>query len=258
MTLRSRNRLYLRHSLPIACWIALAPLTVEGALPTKDFTSAPCASAAAAALEKWGATDEWQPQTDPGPNAKSFRSPTKRFGVWVEAQLHAGEAPILLRLTENSTIRIGYDAKDCAPTIATGKQGWREAQGQWLGDPEIAALLKKNPQGVLYLWSPRFTHSVTAFEELKKAAKSAGVPVFTAMDPSAPQGLLKEISKRSREAGLSEARFSSIELHARGVMGHFPMALVFRDGKILAPPIVGANASEFYAAEISARLQRKE
>jgi hypothetical protein len=252
--------------MPPRCWIplaaavtsiALAPLAAEAALP-KDFAIAPCASAATAALEKWGATGEWLPQTDPAPNAKSFRSPTKRFGVWVEAQLYADEAPILLRLTESSTTRIAYEAKDCAPTIATGKQGWRQAQGQWLGDAELAALMKKNPKGVLYLWSPRFTHSVTAFEELKKAAKTAGVPFFTAMDPRAPQELLREISKLSRATGLSETRFSAIELHARGVMSHFPMTLVFRDGRFLAPPIVGANSPEFYTSEISARLQRKE
>lgn len=188
----------------------------------------------------------------------SFRTPTQQFGVWLEIQRHPGAAPILMRLTENGTTHVEFAKADCAPTLSVLPGTLRHEPLPWLGDVELEAMMKKNPKGILYLWSPRYAHSLTAFTELKAAAEKVGVPVFSAMDPASPADLTKSTSAKAKAQGLDSKTFSAMELFARNVSGHYPKTIVFHQGLIAGQPIVGANSTEFYAQAIQNRLSIKE
>lgn len=103
---------------------------------------------------------------------------------------------------------------------------------EWFDDQALKELLKKSPDGILFIWSPHMRLSLISVSEIKKAASEIGLPVAFLLDPMADQKTAKLEAETYKIGDGALRRVDSVELSMRNSLVHFPTLIVTRNGKI--------------------------
>lgn len=217
-----------------------------------------CLDAFTHTLGEWGGASAWERISGPGPGGRAYRSPTKEFGVWVEARFFPEGWTELRRVVPKAVVTTAWRAPDCGPKLSVLERqqpsGFPRVKGASVfDDDDLARLIQSGKPGVIYAWSPGMVYSARLFGDFKKSAKLAGLPVTSVMDPYSPAGNEK---RDYVDRTLSTRRMESVELINRGMTIHFPAVLVFAEKRLARVPLFGVKPVEQYARLIQEELRK--
>lgn len=203
--------------------------------------------------------NQWKESAPAATGQRAFRSPTKKFGTWLEATYSEAEHTLSLYVVSGSTGKEIKFSKDCTGTTLKAKAFDMKSiapdfKARWFDDKALAKLIKENPKGMIYVWSPGMVYSVKFyhyFQETAAKMKLKFVPVL------GPRVNINEVSSITRElkAPYSRVKMNSVELYMRNTTSHFPTTLIFKEGKINNLPIVGVMEKDELERTVKDRLE---
>ena len=126
-------------------------------------------------------------------------------------------------------------------------------------DKELKAALKKNKQGLIYVWSPYMPLSVEGLHEIKDAAKKLKMNLTILQDGKAKASESAKWVTQKRVLASELTPVASSELYARQVQLHYPVLYIYKDGFLSNRSIVGhkqADTYEKWVSEEVAQLQK--
>jgi hypothetical protein len=162
--------------------------------------------------------------------AKTFAAPTEVIGVWAQVSFYPNETVEAVRLSPDATVRISWQQPGCVPKAETTP---REAapKGSFT-DKDLEALLTSKRPTLIYVWSPMMPISVMNLGEAEKEAKQLGLDFLPLLDPTAPDGAVKELMRDGKINPAATRRLASIELVQRDAIIHFPTTLSASRGRL--------------------------
>lgn len=201
-----------------------------------------CKPATLQELSKYGSQNLWKEYASEKKQFRTFRSPTKTFGTWIEIQIFKQTSPKLAIINNLITREITLN-NSCASSekINPGLDfqiTQSAAPATWLNDEVLQKIIKHNPKGLIYIWSPGMSFSAKYYKHFQTVAEKLKIKFIPVIDPNAN---IASVNKAQKVYGLPEStlKLNSVEIYMREVMTHFPTTLLFKNGKLSHRPIVG-------------------
>lgn len=203
----------------------------------------------------------WMRQVDTDFETQAYRSRTEKVGEWYELRLTEKQYPKLLFYSAKKTVNYDWD-KACKLSEKTGPGfelfALSKNADEFLTDSDLESLLKVHKKGVIYMWSPRMTYSVTEFKRFRETLQKKNLTFIPILDPFAEVQEAKEALKKAgvelpgrladqrREPSSFELyrRLNSVDLYMRNVTLHFPTFIVFKNGQLHPHRLVGVLTDE--------------
>lgn len=215
--------------------------------------SHPCKAALLSTVQSWGILDQWQEIQSMNPREQAFKTPTSTTGVWSEIFVSDAPAPIqAYRTSRKEMIQVTFKINECKPLVSIIPVDRPETTGSFR-DSDLEDLLKKNQQGLIYVWSPRFPYSAAALKDFAAAAKAEKVPLTVLVDSAAS---VEAVRTMASENGISVAQTrwnESHELEQRGSQMHQPWSVYYRGGAIVGAPTRGVRPQSVFRQWIQER-----
>ena len=201
-------------------------------------------------------------------------SPTALPGMWTIARRYMNREVVVERMSARFTTSYRFAVGDDGCTIEKDDSVTRsfdeELMARSFTDKDVLALVKSQPRGVIYVWSPHMPYSYSAQQEkngangiknieeavrLVEAQTGQSLALTIAADPGASPDLIDGLvaAEPSLEPTMGRP-VQSIELLFRDVNHHYPALLVFEDGRISRHVYPGVESPEKYASYILGQL----
>ncbi len=201
-----------------------------------------CAAEVAAQRERWRAAGEPILQPPAGPGDVLRHWPTDALGVWLVERVAPDETS-LTRVTADRLSRVrwsagcaaGHDERDRPAAIAPA-----------FADRDLEALLRRQPRGVLYVWSPHMPLSVDGWRPLQQAASARGLAVEPLLDPQADRAFAAASLTGGGMPATALRVVDSVELQFRELALHAPSIAVFDRGRLTGAGLRGYRTADEY------------
>lgn len=217
-----------------------------------EFTH-PCKAALLSTVQSWGILDQWQEIQSMNPGEQAFKSPTAATGVW--AEIFVSDAPASIqayRTSRKEMIQATFRGGDCKPAVSIIPVDRPETSGSFR-DSDLDELLKKNEQGLIYVWSSRFPYSASALKDFAAAAKAEKVPLTVLVDSAASPASIRSMASENRISTVQSRFNESHELEQRGSQMHQPWSVYYRNGAIVGAPTRGVRTQAVFRQWIQER-----
>lgn len=191
----------------------------------KFLAGSKCFSSANDLLREWGVLEEWYVRPTNMDGGKSFASPTRETGVWVEAVFYPNKSVELIRQSPDAALQATWTGDRCEPKARPFPRG--PVMGDsFFTDQDLAAIRKSGQAAVVYTWSPHMPLSVGALKQLQEIAAKLKVTFVPVLDPNADKEAVEAAVKENDFSSEAKRRARSIEMAYRGVHLHYPSTLV--------------------------------
>ncbi len=225
-------------------------------LPDVDISN--CRALIESTAMELGSAGSWIEQAPKVTGSRTFRTPTKQIGNWLEIEVAASGAVTLYTIGELVSKETSWNA-NCAtkaavhPGLGTVLAKDGDTSIKSFTDTNLEELLAKNGSGVIYVWSPGMSFSAKFLKAYRAWAKSKKMDFAIVVDPRAT---MREVLAAENTYGFSweRVRMNSVDLYMRSTTIHFPTALVFKDGRIHRSEIVGVMSVHDFESEVQKRL----
>lgn len=191
----------------------------------KFLAGSQCFSSANDLLREWNVLEEWYVRPTNMDGGKSFASPTKETGVWVEAVFFPNKTIELTRQSPDAAVQARWKGDRCEPKVRPFPRAVPSGE-KFFTDQDLAALRKNGQATVIYAWSPHMPISVGALKELQQIAAKQGVNFVAVLDPNADKEAVESVAKENDFSADMQRRARSIEMSYRGAHIHYPTTLV--------------------------------
>ncbi len=210
-----------------------------------------CSAQLSQIAAEWKSRPQWEKHAIGTQGDFFWASETDEFGTWVVTrQTKEGEA--IARLSQAGRIEIAFEGKTCERKVLGPFV--EKLDGRFYNDLDLAKLLRANPKGALYVWSPRMGLAQAGIAEIRKAAKSLKIPVQVLLAKDVPPA---EVEALRRQLGADAVRqVDSLEFKLRNVDQHFPALLVYRGGRILPGVKYGHETAARYQLDLERMLRQ--
>jgi|GEM_PF-1863571 len=199
-----------------------------------------CADAASVMAAEWGVTGDWRALA-PYPVPREA-SPTGTVGAWVERSHLENGGTELRRVSAARTEVASFDPASCVASRRTHVRRFRtDSLQNALTDTRLDSLLRVNPRGMIYVWSPRMPLSVSGLEQARRAARDLGI-AFIAVVAEATDADLRTVAVGAEFT----MRMESLELVYHNATIHYPSALFYDAGRIVDGVFPGYKNVETY------------
>ncbi len=226
----------------------LIPLLLSVPTWAMNLAQFPCTDKITTLVKDWKATGEWQEEKEGGLRKAFYSSPTDKIGEWVLIR-RIPKGTVIAKANEEGRLEVVLDEAKCVAKTKT----YTHPERAGFTDKNIAAFIRKNKTGVIYVWSPRMDLSVKGIQEIQKAAREKKLPVLVLMDKDVPA---HEKVKLEKKLGSSvTTTVDSFELNMRHVQMHFPAVLVFKNQKIQPGVKYGYEKAHRYKLDLTQLLQ---
>ncbi|MAZ47500.1 MAG: hypothetical protein CME65_02990 [Halobacteriovoraceae bacterium] len=226
---------------------------IFGVLPNIGYSNTvlsniPCQEQVFSLLLSWGHEYSWSQGVNFN-QTKTLKSPTDKIGNWVYMTA-APSSTIITKDTVELRQTFEFELPQCVAKVeSTLKQ---EVTNNGFTDEKLQTLLeeskKKNTSGIIYLWSPHMTLSVTGAQEVKKLSKELGIGLTLVHDSRAELEPL-------RRASISQSQvMNSRDLSNRGFETHFPSLIFYQNGELERYPRPGYDNYERLKEVVSSKL----
>jgi hypothetical protein len=219
--------------------------------------AAVCGKEVTARLQKLGSKEEWIREVDPVEKTQAYRTPTKKIGSWIELR-RTTEGTVELRTISALGVEQYKWGKTCTEAHAqmtTGKVMAHAENGKkFFFDSDLASLVKKNKEGLVYIWSPSLVYSMRYYSRFKEMADKLNLPMTVLMDPQWRQGVAKEMAGEYNMP-FYDTRAESVEFAMRDVGLHFPATIVYANGKIARRVIFGIEEPQRLSMLVTTELE---
>ena len=219
--------------------------------------TAKCTSQVKSLLHEWKSQNDWRPQIETVEAQRSFVSPTTKIGTWIELRVAEDNRVEALRISPEAVTRVAWADVNCTPAlgVSRSKVDLKTLKNAFT-DADLEAFIKKNPNSLIYSWSPEMPYSVDGLVEIQAAAKQLNMKVVTVLDPRAENDLAQQTAARMKSrAPASLSRIESVELAYRNMTLHYPSVLIVSKGKITGPMLPGLMKATEYAQIIGERVK---
>jgi hypothetical protein len=210
-----------------------------------------------------------------------FLSPTTLPGLWTVVTRHLNGEPVVERVTARftSTYTFAVDAKDpAADSCEVAKETQKSVRvfddsvmANALTDHGILEMVRVNPHGVIYVWSPHMPFSYSSAQEesganglrniheaVERVARALGEPVALdiGVDPTASASLIRSVVRGEPHLDDGMARpVHALELFFRNMNHHYPAVLVYSNGLISRHIYPGVETPDKYAQVIVGQIE---
>jgi len=200
-----------------------------------------CPAQFIAEAEKRDSKEEWKEQAPGAAGEKVYRTPTDTMGRWLEVA-YTDASTTLFDMSNASTTKVIF-GKSCAPVTSKGpgfdaRKQYGEPNALWLNDQALEELMKKHPQGLIYVWSPGMTYSVQFYKIFEEVAKELNLKFLPVRDHRSKFTELEGMAKHFKTPE-PRLKLNSVELYMRHLTTHFPASVVFKNGRIHDDRIIG-------------------
>lgn len=143
-------------------------------------------------------------------------------------EFHLSESSTFVRArTEKSVVTLEWKAPGCEE-----KNLGTRAGTQSFSDLDLGKLLLDNPKGgLVYIWSPHMSLSVTEVSALRELKLT--YPVTVILDPKADRGLATAVARANRLPASYLQTLDSVVLQNADITIHYPSIVFYKQGKII-------------------------
>lgn len=195
----------------------------------------------------WEASRRWQKLLTPSVKEAVFKSPSAKLGKWIHVQINDQYLRTTLK-DNNSSLVIDWQP-NCQKIISTIKhQTMKRSARNTLDDTDIVKLIKKERNGVIYIWAPEMPFSVQGIKEIQKSTTEVGVNLTILLSPVSDINFAKKIVRENKLDPIILKRHRSLELHNRGIDLHYPSLLTYKESKMNRYARHGYEPKEFFAS----------
>jgi len=201
-----------------------------------------CSAPIEAVERQWGGTGQWR-HLAPYP-VRRDASPTDSVGVWLERwRMHDGRVE-LRRVSASETAVAAAVAPHCTLRMTVYRRSFdAAAMAGAFTDDALRTLLRSEPRGLIYVWSPGMPLSLRGLAQAEAAARHLGV-AFTAVLADAQPGEADSL----RVDTAYKQTLESVELVYRDATIHYPAVLFYQDGVVLGGAVPGYKHQRTYEA----------
>lgn len=200
---------------------------------------------------------KWIEQAPTQAGAKTYRSPTRHFGRWLEVTIDASGAPTLYEVTNQGATSVTFDS-ECRPQsknmqALNFEKLEHDSLAKWMDDQKLKDLISSGKSGLIYVWSPEMVYSAKYYRWFRDTAKEMGLKFIPILDPRCK---LTDVDKMSKLYGIEpdQQKLNSVELYMRNLTVHYPTSLVFKKGQLSDEPIVGVMPKDQLKMQILYQL----
>lgn len=200
--------------------------------------------------------NSWIRVVDRGLGILTFRSPTRRFGYWVQIEINNKTGYGAIREFTPLAERLYQvqSSKNCRYQGSFVKRQKERLQSNFgINDQRLQELIRKG-SGVLYIWSPSMEYSMRRVNEVKRYAKSLGVGFFAFVDERAEMASIKKVAQKFSISESDSRKIASTEMDMRQYKLHFPTTYVYKNGKIHPERIIGVVEKLEFSLSVHRRL----
>ena len=204
-------------------------------------------------LNRWSPLRQWRlAASEPG--MLLYLSPTPLLGEWLELGWN-GQFVSLRRVSAERRSLAIYRAGACTVVPTSSRPHYSNSRmAASFTDQTLRSLLQKVPAGILYAWSPGMPLSIERVASIREAGRLLRLPVFYILDPHADRALARRTAEGNGLSAADLRPMESIELFNRGLLQHYPSALVFSRGKIRGTLIPGWKDQNTYVSWVLERM----
>lgn len=207
-------------------------------------------------LAKWQVIGEVFPDAGDLSGTKTWRLPTDHLGVWAVVSVDRGLDPTLARVEAWETRRVTFD-KSCTASTEVLRRTPPPSESRLFDDEALAALMKREPAGVICVWSPHMPLSVDACQLVGRVTRDLRVAATLLLDPNANDAYARTTALAAGLPADAIRPFHSVELVFRQATMHAPSILFYKDGRIIGSTVPGYRDEAAYETLIRSRLEER-
>jgi hypothetical protein len=198
-----------------------------------------------------GVVHDWKRIADPEKDVRLYRTETYTFAVWVEVRV---KNEMLVSITKSQSAQDTVFIKS-ATSCDFKKQILQKTKfnKKGLTDDKLSRLISKG-SGIIYIWSPRMTYSMSELITFEKVAKKLNIQFNAYADPYAEDEMVAEGRKHYRFSEVYENRVTSFDLYMRQYFNHYPRTFVYSNGMLHDQYITGVMREQDLIKEITGRI----
>ena len=167
-------------------------------------------------------------------NGSSYRSPTRSISKWVEITYINNRAKLYSHKTPETNTMFKFN-KNCQLKKSTSPSEYSHSNShKYFNDKDLNKILRQSKQGLIYVWSPKFSYSLKYLYHYKKIADKYKLK-FTALranDSSISERVPSIPNKYQKINGSLELAMHKTDLH-------LPSLLIYKNSKWQKEPLVG-------------------
>ena len=198
-------------------------------------------------------THEWQREVDPEVDQKSFVTPTRKLGHWLEVRTEAkGQwVTILVHKPRGTQIYSKGDFKKCV----FRKTRWLSKNRRSLDftDKDLNKIVD-GTRGVIYTWSQGMIYSLQSLKPYEKVIRSLGLHFHAFQGGVGSKESIRDLDRVYAIKKEHRRKVASTALEMRGYRLHSPSCFVFSNGKIHRSRITGMMSPFRFEAEVRKRM----
>ncbi len=187
---------------------------------------------------------EWRKTLPDSISYDGWRFHPQTVGKWVELQKSSDQ--IILRKFNGENFLEAVSDKKCKFEFLPMKMSWylekiwKQKTDLDFDDIKLEKLLSENSKAVIYLWSPKFSYSLTFYNKAKATAEKLGYKFIPLLDPRANTSEAKAAQdvffasgfKRDLASNFINSKMFSYDLFLRNGFNHFPVTFITGNKKI--------------------------
>jgi hypothetical protein len=197
-------------------------------------------------LAQWKAQDKWKKVLVTQPDFERWKTVTQDIGVWVFVETNGQIVNVIKQsAAEVEVLKIN---EACASMTEKKPGAVGPIDEKNFTDAKLIKLLKATQKtgarpGFIYVWSPRMVYSFTEYTRIRDFVTYAGYDFIPVLDPVADVKRAKQVAAKYNFAFIN-TKLQSLELLNRDMTVHFPMSLVFDNGKLSPQVLFGVSTNE--------------
>lgn len=125
-------------------------------------------------------------------------------------------------------------------------------------DKDLIETMKASPWGVIYVWSPNMPLSVSAIKEIKQAMSDQKGKLTILVDGKINMSSAEELLSKGEVLPAEVRQAASSELFSHGMILHYPIAFIYKNGLLSNRTYIGHKKSEIYSKWITKELAEME
>lgn len=234
----------------------IIPLLISQPVTQKLPSPKKCNKSFKKVIRKLESRNQWKRVVDRDQGVLTLRSPTKKFGKWVQVEYRPKKELAQVRVYDpfgESVYKVSSTKKCKYNSRSTKKYSKRLINKSYVTDQKLKKVIRKG-QGVIYIWSPAMEYSMVFQKKFKEYARKDGILFQSFAEERAK---IKAIKKASRVFEISKKdtrRIASTEMDMRDYRLHYPVVYVYRNGKIHPKKIAGVVDELEFSLKVKGRL----
>ena len=196
-------------------------------------------------LSNWDVASSWQSLISTDEKDRFLGSIPGSFGQWAYIEIEKKTDPVvILSKQSQSTISKVTFSSTC---VSKKQEHVSSPLKNRFTDRDLAKLMKKEKDFLVYIWAPEMPLSFSGLEEIKSYAKSQKLPLHVFLYDGSSEQYAKTSGQVYRFPASHYKKIDSFDLRVRGINTHQPVVVRYKNGSVLGRLLFGYKSRHEYA-----------